>query len=238
MHLFPAIDLHSGKAVRLIRGDYAQMTVYNDDPVAQAALFCAAGAEYLHVVDLEGAKSGETPNFVTVCDLIRTSGLRVEIGGGIRDLATVERYIDAGAFRVILGTAAVENPAFLREAAAKHGDKIAVGVDVRDGFVAVKGWTELSTRKTFDFCREIQDIGVQTVICTDISKDGLLSGTNLDLYRDLSATLSLDIVASGGVSTLDDVRALLEIGVYGAILGKAVYTGAIDLAAAVEICKA
>lgn len=238
MHLFPAIDLHGGKAVRLIRGDYAQMTVYNDDPVAQAAIFRAAGAEYLHVVDLEGAKSGETPNFATVCDLIRTSSLRVEIGGGIRDLATVERYLDAGAFRVILGTAAVENPAFLREAAAKHGDKLAVGVDVRDGFVAVKGWTELSERTTLDFCRELQDIGVATVICTDISKDGLLSGTNLNLYRELSAALSVDIVASGGVSTLDDVRALREIGVYGAILGKAVYTGAIDLAAAVALCAA
>ena len=238
MELFPAIDLHSGQAVRLVRGDYAQMTVYNDNPCAQAELFRAAGAKFLHVVDLEGAKSGETPNIEVVRDLIRTSGLRVEIGGGIRDEATVVRYLEAGAMRVILGTAAVQQPEFLRAMAEQHGEKIAVGVDFRDGFVAVKGWTELSDKTAFDFCRELEQLGIRTIICTDISKDGLLGGTNLELYRDLSAELSIDIIASGGVSSLDDVRALRDMKMYGAILGKALYTGAIDLAAAVELCAA
>jgi phosphoribosylformimino-5-aminoimidazole carboxamide ribotide isomerase len=237
MKLFPAIDLHGGRAVRLVRGDYAQMTVYNENPVAQAELFRASGAEFLHVVDLEGAKSGETPNFDAVSALIERSGLRVEVGGGIRTAQTVERYLGAGAFRVILGTAAVQDPDFLREAARKHGDKIAVGVDIRDGRVAVKGWTELSDRTAPDFCRELEDLGIKTVICTDISKDGLLSGTNLDLYRGLSATLNLDIIASGGVSSLGDVRALRDIGLYGAILGKALYTGALDLSAAIKLCE-
>ncbi|MDR0906017.1 MAG: 1-(5-phosphoribosyl)-5-[(5-phosphoribosylamino)methylideneamino]imidazole-4-carboxamide isomerase [Oscillospiraceae bacterium] len=237
MKLFPAIDLHGGRAVRLVRGDYAQMTVYNENTVAQAEIFRAAGAEFLHVVDLEGAKSGETPNFATVRDLIERSGLKVEVGGGIRDAGTVGRYLDAGAFRVILGTAAVQNPEFLRETARKHGGKIAVGVDIRDGFVAVKGWTELSDRTAADFCRELEQTGIATVICTDISKDGLLSGANLDLYREMSATLGLDIIASGGVSSLGDVRALRDIGLYGAILGKALYTGAIDLAEAIKITE-
>ena len=237
MELFPAIDLHSGYAVRLVRGDYAQMTVYNENPSAQAELFRAAGAKFLHVVDLEGAKSGETPNFDTVRELIRTSGLQVEIGGGIRDEATVSRYLEAGAMRVILGTAAVQQPEFLRAMAERYGEKIAVGVDFRDGYVAVKGWTELSDKTAHDFCLELDAIGIKTVICTDISKDGLLGGTNLELYRDMSAALKLDIIASGGVSSLDDVRALRDMGMYGAILGKALYTGAIDLAAAVEICK-
>jgi len=238
LQLFPAIDLHSGKAVRLKRGDYAQMTIYNENPTAQAAVFRAAGAKFLHVVDLEGAKSGETPNFDAVCALIKTSGLKVEIGGGIRDEATVERYINAGAYRVILGTAAVANPEFLHSAAKKYGEQLAVGVDFRDGFVAVKGWTELSDKTALAFCRELEDIGIKTVICTDISKDGLLAGTNLDFYRELAKTVGLDIIASGGVTNLNDVRALVDIGVRGAILGKALYEGTLDLAEAIKICGA
>ncbi|MDR0839644.1 MAG: 1-(5-phosphoribosyl)-5-[(5-phosphoribosylamino)methylideneamino]imidazole-4-carboxamide isomerase [Oscillospiraceae bacterium] len=237
MKLFPAVDLHGGRAVRLERGDYAKMTVYNDDALAQARIFKSAGARFLHVVDLEGARDGATPNFDTARRLISDSGLAVEIGGGIRDAATVEKYLDAGALRVILGTAAVQNPVFLRETARKNGDKIAVGVDIRDGLVAIKGWTELSDRTALDFCRELQDIGVKTIICTDISKDGVLGGTNLDLYRELTATLALDVVASGGVSTLSDVAALRDIGLYGAILGKALYTGDLDLAEAIATAK-
>jgi phosphoribosylformimino-5-aminoimidazole carboxamide ribotide isomerase len=237
LKLFPAVDLHGGRAVRLERGDYAKMTVYNDDALAQARIFKSAGARFLHVVDLEGARDGATPNFDTARRLISDSGLAVEIGGGIRDAATVEKYLDAGALRVILGTAAVQNPVFLRETARKNGDKIAVGVDIRDGLVAIKGWTELSDRTALDFCRELQDIGVKTIICTDISKDGVLGGTNLDLYRELTATLALDVVASGGVSTLSDVAALRDIGLYGAILGKALYTGDLDLAEAIATAK-
>ncbi len=237
MNIFPAIDLIGGKAVRLVRGDYEQMTVYSTDPVSVARGFSAAGAKYLHVVDLEGARDGSTPNFDTVKALIEESGLLVEIGGGIRDMETVARYIDAGAYRVILGTAAVTDPAFLDAAIAAYGDKIAVGVDIRDGLVAIKGWTEVSKLSCFDFCRDLQARGVSSVICTDISKDGLLGGTNLALYAEMSKTFSLDITASGGVSSLEDVRKLTDMGLYGAILGKALYTGALDLSAAIAIAE-
>ena len=236
MKLFPAIDLYDGKAVRLMRGEYDKMTVYNDNPPAQARIFKTAGAEYLHVVDLEGARDGTTPNFETARRLIGESGLHVEIGGGIRDRATIEKYVDAGVLRVILGTAAAGSPEFVREMTREFGGKIAVGVDIRDGFVAVKGWTELTDFRVYDFCTMMQDAGVQTIICTDISKDGLLSGTNMELYSELSRRLSIDIIASGGVSTTGDVKALRELGLYGCILGKALYTGGIDLAEAVRIC--
>ena len=229
MNIFPAIDLIGGQAVRLVRGDYDQMTVYSNDPVSVAKGFAACGAKYLHVVDLEGARDGSTANFDTVKALIENSGLLVEIGGGIRSMDTVKKYVDAGAFRVILGTAAVTDPAFLDEALATYGDKIAVGVDIRDGFVAIKGWTEVSALTCFDFCESLQKKGVSTVICTDISKDGLLGGTNLSLYADMAKKFGLNITASGGVSTVDDVSRLTEMGLYGAILGKALYTGALDL---------
>ena len=237
MKLFPAIDLYEGKAVRLYKGDYQQMTVYSGDPLSVAKGFRDAGAEYLHVVDLEGAKTGKTPNL----DLIRTitaqSGLQVEVGGGIRSEDVIRSYLDAGVLRVILGTAAITKPGFVAEMVAKYGAGIAVGVDVRDGLVAIRGWTEVSDQKCFDFCRKMQDAGVRTIICTDISKDGVLGGTNLQLYKDLSEQLSLDIVASGGVSTLEDVKALQSMGLYGAILGKALYTGALDLRAAAAAVK-
>ena len=237
MELFPAIDLIGGCAVRLVKGDYTQKTVYSDDPAEVAKSFAAAGAKYLHVVDLEGAKDGGTPNLETIQNIVENGGLLVEVGGGIRSEDVIQKYLDAGVFRVILGTAAVQNPAFLEEMVQKYGEKIAVGVDIKDGMVAIKGWTEVSAESCFDFCEKLQKIGVKTIICTDISKDGLLSGTNLELYKELSEKFSVDIVASGGVTTLDDVKKLAEMGMYGAILGKALYTGNIDLKAAVELTK-
>lgn len=202
-----------------------------------ARSFAAVGAKYLHVVDLEGAKDGGTPNLETIRTIVAESGLLVEVGGGIRSEEVIKTYLDAGVFRVILGTAAVQNPAFLEEMVRKYGEKIAVGVDIKDGRVAIKGWTEVSEESCFAFCEKLQKIGVKTIICTDISKDGLLSGTNLELYRQLSEKCKVDIVASGGVTTLDDVKRLAEMKLYGAILGKALYTGNIDLAAAVALTK-
>ena len=202
-----------------------------------ARSFAAAGARYLHVVDLEGAKDGGTPNLETIRTIVAKSGLLVEVGGGIRSEEVIKTYLDAGVFRVILGTAAVQNPAFLEEMVRKYGEKIAVGVDIKDGRVAIKGWTEVSEESCFAFCEKLQKIGVKTIICTDISKDGLLSGTNLELYRQLSEKCKVDIVASGGVTTLDDVKRLAEMKLYGAILGKALYTDNIDLAAAVALTK-
>lgn len=237
MELFPAIDLIGGCAVRLVKGDYAQKTVYSENPGEVARSFAAAGAKYLHVVDLEGAKDGGTPNLETIRTIVETGGLQVEVGGGIRSEEVIRKYLDAGVFRVILGTAAVQNPAFLEEMVQKYGEKIAVGVDIKDGMVAIKGWTEVSAESCFDFCEKLQKIGVKTIICTDISKDGLLSGTNLELYKALSEKFSVDIVASGGVTTLEDVKKLADMGLYGAILGKALYTGNIDLKAAVELTR-
>lgn len=235
MNIFPAIDLIGGKAVRLVKGDYAKVTVYSDDPAAVAKEFERAGAKYLHVVDLEGARDGSTANLDTIKKIIDTTSLFVEVGGGIRSMDTVEKYIEAGADRVIIGTAAVTDPEFLSAAIAKYPDKIAVGVDIKDGMVAIKGWVEKSELGCFEFCEKLSEMGVETVICTDISKDGLLSGTNLGLYSELSQKFSMNITASGGVSSLDDVRRLAEMKLYGAILGKALYTGAIDLAAAISV---
>lgn len=234
MNIFPAIDLYGGKAVRLYKGDYAQMTVYSDHPMEIARDFEAAGAQFIHMVDLEGARDGTTPNLAVVADVAQNTSLFVEIGGGIRDMETVEKYLSVGVSRVILGTAAVNNEAFLRAAVAKYGEKIAVGADVKDGCIAIKGWLEQSAFTLEAFLEKMQSIGVSTVICTDISKDGAMKGTNLELYKRLSGEFRLDIVASGGVSTLEDVRALRAMGLYGAIIGKAYYTGAIDLATAIK----
>ncbi|MBR3641778.1 MAG: 1-(5-phosphoribosyl)-5-[Oscillibacter sp.] len=234
MIIFPAIDLYEGKAVRLFRGDYAEMTVYSDDPPSLASDFARKGATHVHLVDLEGAKDGSTPNFDLVCAIKKTSGLFCEIGGGIRSIETAERYLSAGLDRVILGTAALTDEAFLREALSRYGEKIAVGVDIRDGFVAIRGWTEKSEADAFAFCRKMQSLGVKTLICTDISRDGAMQGTNRALYQRLSGEFALDIVASGGVSTIDDVRHLAKLGLYGAIIGKAYYTGGIDLSQAIE----
>ncbi|MBQ5820342.1 MAG: 1-(5-phosphoribosyl)-5-[Clostridia bacterium] len=237
MNIFPAIDLIGGKAVRLFKGDYDQKTVYSDSPLDVAKGFRAAGAEYLHLVDLDGAKSGKAENLALISEIIRESGLKVEVGGGIRTEETVAQYVEIGVLRVILGTAAVTNRPFLEEMLRKYGDKIAVGVDIKDGMVATHGWMNSSGIDCFDFMAELQDLGVKTVICTDISKDGAMAGTNLDLYRRLLDRFSIDLVASGGVSSMDDVKALREMDIYGAILGKALYVGGIDLAEAVEAAK-
>ena len=237
MIIFPAIDLYEGKAVRLYKGDYAQMTVYSEHPEEIALDFAARGATHAHLVDLEGARSGRTPNLETVLKLKEAAGLFCEIGGGIRSMETVKTYLDAGLDRVILGTAAAEDPAFLRKALDAYGEKIAVGVDVKDGFVAVKGWTEKSALRFMDFCREMERLGVRTLICTDISRDGAMRGTNREMYRQLSETLGLQITASGGVSAMEDVAELRRMNLYGAIVGKAYYTGDIDLKKAIEAAR-
>ena len=235
MVIYPAIDLVDGKAVRLFKGDYAQMTVYSEDPASVAKDFQAAGAKYIHLVDLEGAKSGVPENLTTIRKILAETDLFVEVGGGIRNLETVETYLNAGVNRVILGTAAVTDPAFLEAALAKYGETIAVGVDLKDGFVAIKGWTETSALDAETFFGRMQALGVKTVICTDISRDGAMKGTNRELYRELSAKYSIDLIASGGVSSLEDVEALAAMGLHGAIIGKAYYIGAIDLKTAIEV---
>lgn len=235
MKLFPAIDLKDKQVVRLYKGDYNQMTVYGTNPLETAKEFKAKGAEYLHVVDLDGAKDGDNPNFSIVADLASNSGLKVEIGGGIRNEEIIKRYIDAGVMRVILGTVAISNPDFVADMVNKYGDKIAVGVDMLNGKVATHGWTNVSEVDGFEFCEKLDKMGVATVICTDISKDGAMQGTNRELYKEMVKRFKFDTVASGGVSTLEDVSALNEMDIYGAILGKALYTGAIDLADAVKI---
>lgn len=236
MLIFPAIDIIGGRAVRLFNGDYAQMTDYGE-PAGFAKKFAESGAAHIHIVDLEGAKTGDTPNFMTVLAIKKASGAFCEIGGGVRSMDTVEKYIGAGIDRVILGTAAVEDESFLRSAVSEYGERIAVGADIRDGFVAVKGWTVSSELTAYDFFAKMTDIGVRTLICTDISKDGAMQGTNRELYAKLSQKFDVDIVASGGVSSLDDIAALRALGLYGAIVGKAYYTGAIDLRRAIEVAE-
>ena len=234
MILFPAIDLVEKKAVRLYKGDYAQMTVYSEDPVAVAKRMEAEGASAIHLVDLEGARDGGTPNLSVVERIANETGLFTELGGGVRDMATVERYLASGVDRVILGTAAVQNEALLREALAAYGERIAVGADVKDGRIAVKGWLEQTDWSLEAFARHMEELGVRTLICTDVSRDGAMGGTNRALYRELSESVKLNITASGGVSSLEDVRALRAMGLYGAIVGKAWYTGDIRLKEAIE----
>ena len=237
MLIYPAIDLYEGKAVRLYKGNYAEMTVYSNKPAEIALDFVKQGASCIHLVDLEGAKSGTTPNLETICKIKEVSGLFCEVGGGIRSMEVVERYLGAGIDRVILGTAAVTDNAFLAEAVGKYGAKIAVGIDIKDGFVAIKGWTEKSELNAFEFCEKMQNLGVKTLICTDISKDGAMQGANHELYRELSEKFDMQIIASGGVSSLEDVEKLAALDIHGAIIGKAYYTGAIDLKNAIEVAK-
>lgn len=237
MNIFPAIDLYEGKAVRLFKGDYSKMTVYSENPVEIALDFKRLGAKFMHVVDLEGAKTGETPNLETVKKLVSAADMFVEVGGGIRSLEVIEKYASAGVSRVILGTAALTDREFLKKALKRYGDKIAVGVDIRDGFVAIKGWTEKSEKPAIDFCRELEELGVKTIISTDISKDGAMQGANHELYKTLSKELGIQIIASGGVSAIEDVKRLREMNLYGAIIGKAYYTGAINLREAIEVAK-
>ena len=235
MYIYPAIDLVQGKAVRLFKGDYAQMTVYSDDPVSVARDFQTAGSKHIHLVDLEGAKSGVPENLNPIQEILKQTDLFVEVGGGIRNMETVDTYLNAGVNRVILGTAAVTDPAFLEAALAKYGEKIAVGVDLKDGLVAIKGWTETSDLTAAAFFARMEAMGVKTIICTDISRDGAMKGTNRELYKELSSRYAIDLIASGGVSSLEDVRALAAMNLHGAIIGKAYYIGAINLKEAVEV---
>ena len=234
MLIYPAIDLYDGKAVRLFKGDYQNMTIYSENPIEIARDFENAGATCIHMVDLEGARDGTTPNLSIVRQVAQETKLFVEIGGGIRSMETVDAYFSAGVDRIILGTAAVNDPDFLHRAVAKYGERIAVGADVKDGYIAIKGWLEQSALTLDAFLERMEAIGIRNVICTDISRDGAMRGTNLELYRELSRKYKMDITASGGVSTLEDVRQLRRMHLYGAIIGKAYYTGAIDLADAIE----
>ncbi|MBR3503126.1 MAG: 1-(5-phosphoribosyl)-5-[Clostridia bacterium] len=237
MLIFPAIDLYQGQAVRLYQGDYAQKTVYSADPLAVARDFAAQGAKQAHLVDLQGAESGGTPHLKLICEIREKTGLFCEVGGGIRSMDAVNAYLDAGVDRVILGTAAATDPAFLESAVARYGEKIAVGADLNGGKVAIRGWKDTTREDAFDFCRRMQETGVTTLICTDISRDGAMKGTNLELYRRLSEAFSMRITASGGVSAMEDVVALRNMNLYGAIIGKAYYTGAVSLREAIEVAR-
>ena len=234
MELFPAIDLYEGKAVRLLHGNYADMTVYSENPLLIAQDFISCGAKNIHIVDLEGAKDGKTPNLELISKIV-SCGLFAEVGGGIRTEDVAARYLDAGVGRVILGTAAVTDPELLDRLVKRFGERIAVSVDVKDGYAAIKGWQENSSLSCDALCQRLQDTGVKTVICTDISRDGAMRGTNRQLYADLGKRYAMDFIASGGVSSMEDVIALRDMHVYGAIIGKAYYTGAIDLKKAIEV---
>ena len=237
MQIFPAIDLSGGQVVRLYQGDYDKMTVYGDDPAQQAKAFAAAGARNLHVVDLDGAKDSTTANFEVIKSVVKASNLSVEVGGGIRTEERIQRYLDLGVDRCILGTIAVKDFNFTERMAQKYGKHIAVGVDARDGLVAINGWKELSAERGVDFCRRLRDAGVQTVIYTDISRDGAEMGTNLELYKGLTAIQGLNIIASGGISFESELLDLERMGAWGAILGKALYTGKLDLSRAVQLVQ-
>ena len=234
MQIFPAIDLSGGQVVRLYQGDYDKMTVYGADPCAVAKEFIAAGAKYLHVVDLDGAKDGTLANFESIAAIAKQGGLYIEVGGGIRTEERIQQYLDLGVSRCILGTIAVKDFDFTARMAQKYGDKIAVGVDARDGYVAINGWKELSSETGIEFCRRLYDAGVQTVIYTDISRDGAEKGTNLELYRQLANIEGLHITASGGVSSIEELKELQTIGTHAAILGKALYTGRLDLKTVIQ----
>ncbi len=234
MKILPAIDIFEKKAVRLFKGDYNQMTVYGT-PVEIAKGFEQKGASYIHLVDLEGARVGEPSNIETVSAVINSVNVPCEIGGGIRNINTVEKYVNVGADRIILGTSAVSDKAFLKQAISEFGKKIAVGVDARDGIVSISGWTEQSGIPTIEFIGEMLSLGIDTIICTDISKDGALSGTNTDLYKEILSKYELNLIASGGVTSIEDIRQLCECGTYGAILGKAIYNGNIKLEEAIAV---
>lgn len=237
MLIYPAIDLMEGKAVRLLKGDYEKKTIYSANPLEIAKDFERCGATRIHLVDLEGAKDGTTPNLDTIKKIVLNTNLFSEVGGGIRSIETIKKYLDIGVNRVILGTAAVKNPEFLKEAITRFKEHIAVGVDIKDGYVAINGWMEKSTLEAFSFCKHLEELGVKTIICTDISKDGAMQGTNLNLYEELSKKVKMDIIASGGVSTIYDIKRLREMNIHGAIVGKAYYLKAIDLKEAIEVSK-
>ncbi len=237
MEIFAAIDLYNKKAVRLYKGDYNDMTVYSDNPVEIAMDFKNQGATHIHIVDLEGAKTGETPNLDTIKSIIDSVNMFTEVGGGIRSMAVIEKYISIGVNRVILGTAAVTDEVFLKSSLSLFGNIIAVGIDIKDGHVAIKGWTEKSSFSCYEFMQKMQELGVKTIICTDISKDGAMKGTNLELYKELSEKFCVDIIASGGVSSIEDIKSLRDMNLYGAIVGKAYYTKAISIKEAIEVAR-
>lgn len=229
MQIFPATDILGGKVVRLTKGDYNQVKIYADSPAEMALQFIKDGATNLHIVDLDGAKDGLPVNYDAIRKAAEIEGLFIEVGGGIRNMQRIEDYLSLGVKRVILGTAAIRNYPFVEEAVKEFGNAIAVGVDAKEGFVAVNGWQETTSVNSVEFCKKLRDTGVSTVIYTDISKDGMLSGTNLEIYRELSEIKALDIVASGGITFVDEIRTLNEMGIYGAIVGKAVYEGKLSL---------
>lgn len=236
MIIFPALDLYGGQAVRLYKGDFSKLKVYDVEPIRTAVNFELEGVTHLHLVDLEGAKDGTTGQVQVVWNIVNNSKLYVEVGGGIRSLATIEKYLHAGAKRAILGTAAVENPDFAAQAVREFGaEQVAVGVDIKDDKVAIKGWTELSDYSCEDFCHRMEDAGVQTIICTDVAKDGAMQGTNRELYQKLVGLVNMNVIASGGISSQEDLVALRDAGTHGAIIGRAYYEGAIDLKEALKI---
>ncbi len=236
MIIYPAIDIIDGKAVRLFKGDYEKKTEYGS-PAEFARSFKSEGATHIHTVDLDGAKAGKAVNFETISAIKKATGLFVEVGGGIRDIETIKTYVNAAIDRVILGTSAVYDSELLEKAIELYGEKIAVGADIKDGYIAVRGWLEKSTEDIYSFLARMEKLGVKTVICTDISKDGAMQGTNVGLYGELSKKFGLDLIASGGVSSIEDVKKLKTLGLSGAIIGKAYYSGAIDLKEAIEVAK-
>jgi len=237
MKVFPAIDIIKGRAVRLTRGDYGSEKIYGEDAAAVASVFLSQGAKNLHVVDLDGARNGAPTNFETIRRIALLKGLFIEVGGGIRDLSRIENYLDLGVDRVILGTAAVRDPALLREAVGKFGARVAVGVDARDGRVALSGWLEQTDIDSVEFCGKLRDVGVKTVIYTDISRDGAMGGANLDVYARLLKLEGLDVIASGGVSFLPEIEKLNALGVCGVIIGKALYEGRLSLPAVLKAAE-
>ena len=237
MLIFPAIDLRDGQVVRLVEGDYDRMTVYGNDPLSVAKAYREAGAEYLHVVDLDAAKDGAQKNLAVIEKLAAESGLRLEVGGGVRDEASAKRYLDAGVSRVILGSAAIENPAFMEALAKRYPGQVAAGVDAKNGFVAIHGWKTITDMIAYDFVESLPRRGIDTVIYTDISRDGKLQGPNVSAYERLSKIKNLNIVASGGVSSPEDITALSRLNLYAAIIGKALYDGRITLEAALKVAQ-
>ena len=238
MIIFPAIDLRGGKCVRLIQGDFDKETVYSDDPQATALKWQSQGAKFLHVVDLDGARAGEPKNISAIKSILNAVKIPIEVGGGIRTLNDMEKILSLGVRRVILGSVAVENISLVEDAVKKFGDKIVVGIDAKNGFVAVHGWEKSSAVKAGELAKKIVAAGVETIIYTDISKDGMLSGVNAETFAELEKISGAQIVASGGVRSLEDIRALKAAKVAGVIVGKAIYTGALDLQTAIELAEA
>ncbi len=237
MRLYPAIDMIDGQCVRLIQGDYRKKTTFSEDPLAVALRWQEEGGEFIHLVDLDGAKNGEMPNFDIICTIAKELRIPIEVGGGIRDMRAVEKYLEHGVNRVILGTAAIKNPEFVKEAVKEYGHRIVVGIDAKDGMVAVSGWEEVSQVSALSLAKRMEQLGVATLIYTDIATDGMLKGPNITAMQEMAEYVTIDVVASGGVSSLKDLEKLTQTGVEGAIIGKALYTGHIQLGEAVELCK-